>query len=247
MRIALAAALTGLSDALWAAYADPASDDQLPQHSPVDDGATNKDLNPAQLLHAHWEPNLPEDEYLQPERFHAQAQPTNSASSSTPSPTRGSATRWPARVEAEVAAVEQAETWYFVDHAAQAILMTCVYPSPAQVDATFDALQANLFDKTVLDRFDPPPHLIEDLLESIGGAFQVWEEHDDPDPPLTRQTMSGMRVRRRVAPPSPTSSRTQPSSTRADLGFVERQVLSGWPSMSAKRGCALFLVSIGTP
>ncbi len=174
-------------------------------------------------------------------------QPTNSASSSTPSPTRGSATRWPARVEAEVAAVEQAETWYFVDHAAQAILMTCVYPSPAQVDATFDALQANLFDKTVLDRFDPPPHLIEDLLESIGGAFQVWEEHDDPDPPLTRQTMSGMRVRRRVAPPSPTSSRTQPSSTRADLGFVERQVLSGWPSMSAKRGCALFLVSIGTP
>ena len=122
-----------------------------------------------------------------------------------------------------------------------------MYPSPAQVDATFDALQANLFDKTVLDRFDPPPHLIEDLLESIGGAFQVWEEHDDPDPPLTRQTMSGMRVRRRVAPPSPTSSRTQPSSTRADLGFVERQVLSGWPSMSAKRGCALFLVSIGTP
>ncbi|BAK37575.1 hypothetical protein MLP_45610 [Microlunatus phosphovorus NM-1] len=47
--------------------------DRVDRHSLVDDGAANKDLDPAQLLHTRWEPNLPEDGYLPPERFRTQA------------------------------------------------------------------------------------------------------------------------------------------------------------------------------
>ena len=79
----------------------------------------------------------------------------SSAASSTPSPTRGTATRSPARSRPRSRLSNRTRPGYFVDHAAQAILMTCVYPSPAQVDVAFDALQDYLFDKTVLDRSDP--------------------------------------------------------------------------------------------
>lgn len=42
----------------------------------------------------------------------------------------------------------------------------------------------------------PVPDLIEDLLDAIEGAFQVWDEHDDTHPVVTFRTSNGQRTKR---------------------------------------------------
>ena len=151
----LAVALTRLSDALWNAYADPASDALL-RFSPDPGDEDDPRFDPARVIHAVREPNLPEDGYLPPERFtseaaaHGVGRILHTIGDHT---LRDLVAR---EVEAEVTAVAQADTGYFAERAAQAILITRVAPLHAQVEAAFDAFQEGPYDReAILDRFDP--------------------------------------------------------------------------------------------
>lgn len=155
VRTQLAAALTGLSDALWNAYTDPASGALL-RFPPDPDDQDDPRFDPTRVIHAVREPNLPEDGYLPPERFTSDAAAHEVGRVLH---TIGDAILLDLvaqEVEAEVTAVAQADTGYFAGRAAQAILLTRVEALPAQVEAAFEAFQESPYDReAILDRFDP--------------------------------------------------------------------------------------------